>query len=92
MNSVVIFGQSVMSAGCLFEEDAQVFSSRENGVYRKFFFKEDRLIGYILVNDVESVGALLYLLKSGYSFSADEKRALEKDTKTFCFSRLLTPF
>jgi NAD(P)H-nitrite reductase large subunit len=92
MNSVVVFGQSVMSAGYLFEEDAQVFSSRENGIYRKFFFKEGRLIGYILVNDVESVGALLYLLKSGYSFSADEKRALEKDTKTFCFSRLLTPF
>lgn len=81
MNAVDFYGLSVMAAGLTKvcpEEGYEVSVYRPGrGVYRKLVFKEDRLVGYIMVGDTAKAGLLTALLKEQTPL-AGEKENLQK--------------
>lgn len=66
-NAVRLAGLSVIAAGRRSEGNQVVIRRREPapGVLKKFYVREDRLLGYILVGDVTAAGVYTALVRSG---------------------------
>lgn len=78
MNSVEIYGLPIMSMGITnpLSTDHREIVYCDNGVYKKYVFEEDRLIGALLVGDVEYGGVLTHLIRSGRRLSPQMTEAL----------------
>jgi len=67
MNSTSFFGMSVITAGRSKTEADAVFEVsklfRGIGCYRKLVFKGDKLVGYILIGNIEKAGLLTALIR-----------------------------
>jgi NADPH-dependent 2,4-dienoyl-CoA reductase/sulfur reductase-like enzyme len=64
MNAIQLFKVPVLVAGhCPEENDTQCLVKEGSGSYRKFFFRNGRLIGFILIGEISGAGFLLSLLK-----------------------------
>ncbi len=68
-NVIRIFGLDVMTAGWVKPPEGDGFEMIKRtdpraGTYRKLVFREDRLVGMTLVNDVEHGGVLMSLIQS----------------------------
>ena len=60
MNSMGLFGLHMITAGVL---EGESHIRRENGSYKRLCTKDDRLMGYILVGDVERAGIYTSLIR-----------------------------
>ena len=67
MNSVEIYGLPIMSMGLTrpVSEAQQEECVREEHGYRKFIFEGDRLVGALLVGNVDHGGVLTHLIRAG---------------------------
>lgn len=81
MNSADFYGLSTIAAGAAKAEEAEGYQvckfSSSPGLYRRLVFKDDRLVGYVLVGDTAKAGILTALVKEGVSLGK-QKRALER--------------
>lgn len=80
-NVIRIFGLDVMTAGLASpsEEDGCESASRSNlrkGIYRKLVFREDRLVGAVLVGDIDQGGVFMNLIRSGMRVTVSRESLL----------------
>lgn len=71
MNSVEIYGLPIMSMGITNSPDgtyAETVSCSDD-IYRKYVFDADRLVGALLVGNVDYAGVLTHLISSGRKLS-----------------------
>lgn len=71
MNSLKYFGLYVSSAGMVnaMNDDCEVISHRDNGLYQKFVIRDDKLVGMVLVRDIERAGIFYGLMRDGVDVS-----------------------
>lgn len=89
-NVMRIFGLDVMAGGLVNppagQEGWRVLSSTRGRVYRKLVLKDGRLMGAVLINQVEQGGVLLSLIHRQRPLSVDPEMLLEP---SFNFATLL---
>ncbi len=67
MTSMPLFGKAIMSHGIVEPEpgdEVRVRESRENQIYQKLVFRQDHLIGAVMVGDVGMVGWINHVMQS----------------------------
>jgi NAD(P)H-nitrite reductase large subunit len=76
MNAVGFFGLSVITAGVQGGEDTLVLDryDEKTGASKRFFVRDDRLVGMILVGDVDRAGIYTYLLSERIPLSGLDKK------------------
>lgn len=74
MNAVGFFGLSVITAGVQGGEGTQLLSKYDDktGASKRFYVKDDRLVGMILVGDVDRAGIYTYLMSERIPLSSLE--------------------
>jgi NAD(P)H-nitrite reductase large subunit len=74
MNAVGFFGLSVITAGSAGGEDIEVLDryDEKTGASKRFFVRDDKLVGMILVGDVDRAGIYTYLLSERIPLSSLE--------------------
>ncbi len=74
MNAVGFFGLSVITAGVQGGEGTQLLSKydEKTGASKRFYVKDDRLVGMILVGDVDRAGIYTYLMSERIPLSSLE--------------------
>lgn len=84
MNSIGFFGLHAMSAGTY---DGELWEERANGSIKRFYTKNDRLIGFMLVGDCTGrAGILTNLIREKTPLSDLDFERLKKVTTTAVFS------
>ena len=75
MNAVGFFGLSLITAGVQGGEGVEMISKSDEktGAMKRFFVKDDKLIGFILVGDVDRAGIYTYILSEKIPVSSLEK-------------------
>lgn len=75
MNAVGFFGLSIITAGVQGGEgvDVQVKNNEKTGASKRFFVKDDKLVGMILVGDVDRAGIYTYLISEKFPLSSLDK-------------------
>ncbi len=75
MNAVGFFGLSMITAGVQGGDgvEVQAKTNPETGATKRFFVKDDRLVGMILVGDVDRAGIYTYLISEKIPLSSLEK-------------------
>ncbi len=72
MNSLKYFGLSIASAGMvnpMRDIECEVLSQRDDGRYQKFVLQNGKLVGMVLVRDIEKAGIYFGLLRDGVDVS-----------------------
>lgn len=67
MTSMPLFGAPIVSIGIVEPEagdQVRLRESPENGIYQKFVFQRDRLIGAVMVGDIGAVGYVNHVVQS----------------------------
>jgi NAD(P)H-nitrite reductase large subunit len=90
-NVIRIFGIDVMTAGWVNPPEDEGFdvlrhADARNGTYRKLVFREDRLMGMTLVNDIEQGGVLMSLIQGELPVKKPRETLMQK---AFNFGQLL---
>lgn len=75
MNAVGFFGLSLITAGVQGGEGVEMISKSDEktGAMKRFFVKDDRLTGFILVGDVDRAGIYTYIMSEKIPVSSLEK-------------------
>jgi nitrite reductase (NADH) large subunit len=88
MNSVQFFGLPVISAGLAVltpgplggrsgEHDTTIEDQPSATVYRKIFLKDDTIVGFVVIGDIEPAGLLRLLMEKRVNVSSIQDRLLE---------------
>ncbi len=67
MTSMPLFGKAIVSQGIVEPEpgdEVRLRESREDQIYQKLVFRQDRLVGAVMVSDVSAVGFVNHLIQS----------------------------
>lgn len=83
MNAIGFFGKHVITAG-VYEGESYV--CEESG-YKKLFFKDDILKGYILIDDIEKAGIYTALIRDKTPLSSIDFDLICKKPSLIAFSR-----
>ena len=83
MNSIGVFGLHVMSAGSY---DGECFEEKREGVLKRFFVKDNTLIGYMLIGETERAGIYTSMIRDKVSLDTVDFELLRKVATTFAFS------
>ncbi|MDA8442830.1 MAG: FAD-dependent oxidoreductase [Peptococcaceae bacterium] len=81
MNSADFYGLSVIAAGEARAHGANYAVIQLNqapGVYRRLVFRDDKLVGYILVGQTAQAGVLTALVKAGTKLSVEAREQLSQ--------------
>ena len=84
MNAIAFYGLPTVSVGQVNpapgEAGVEVFDSldEERGTYRKLVFKDDRLIGYVLLGDIDVAGLYTGFIRFKFPLDAETKAKLIK--------------
>ncbi len=81
MNSMHFFGLRIIVAGSITENgDDEVFKKIcGDGNYRRIALKDDRVVGMILMNEIEGAGVLLNLMRAGINVKSFKEELLSND-------------
>jgi nitrite reductase (NADH) large subunit len=90
-NVIRIFGMDVMTTGLIApsdEKDFNILKTKDSKakIYRKLVFREDRLVGMVMVNGIEQGGVLMSLIQSETPVKAPREALLQPG---FNFRRLM---
>ncbi|MCX7749109.1 MAG: FAD-dependent oxidoreductase [Clostridia bacterium] len=67
MNSLPLFDLPIISAGISEDRDyleIKTIENDQNDVYKKFYFEDNKLVGFLLINDVDRAGIYTDLIRS----------------------------
>lgn len=71
MNSIGFWGLHMMTAGTYAnDENAQMIEEKGENSIKRFFIKDDRLVGFIIIGDVGSAGIYTNLIRTKADISA----------------------
>lgn len=81
MNSITYYGLPTISVGeTNVEEDegyeTDIYLDRDESVYRKLIFKDDVLVGVILIGDIDAAGFYTSFIKNGFKLDNEAKERL----------------
>ena len=85
MNAVGFFGLPIITAGIQDEEGTQLLSKNEGSMMRRFIVKDDKLVGMILVGDVDRAGIYTYLLSEKIPLSSLTKKLTDDNFGLMAF-------
>ncbi|MGB9619927.1 MAG: NAD(P)/FAD-dependent oxidoreductase, partial [Armatimonadota bacterium] len=80
VNSVSFFGLPVMSAGFAAQEEGdgfRVLTNLDGTRYRKIVIRDGKLVGFILVGNVEKAGLMTGIMRAGVDVAGLETKLLE---------------
>lgn len=83
MNSIGFFGLHAMTAGSY---DGEKIEEKEEGGIRRFFVKNDRLTGFILIGPTQRTGLYTSLIRNQTPLSSLDFDALRKTASSLAFS------
>jgi NAD(P)H-nitrite reductase large subunit len=83
MNSISYYGLPTISVGLVNPPDDQGFEverviEKEEGRYRKLVIKDGRLVGFVLVGDIEKSGLFTSFVKFGFPVGEDIREKLKQ--------------
>lgn len=84
LNAVGFFGLHVLSAGSY---DGECISDVTSDNYKKLFVKNDKLVGFILIGDIERAGIYTSLIRDGVDLNSVDKDLLIKAPRLLIFSK-----
>ena len=86
MNSIGFWGLHVMTAGTYADDgNAQMIEEKTENTLKRFFIKDNRLIGFILIGEVKSAGLYTNLLRNQTDLSEVDFDALIKNPNLLPF-------
>ncbi|MDD5018291.1 MAG: FAD-dependent oxidoreductase, partial [Eubacteriales bacterium] len=87
MNAVGFFGLSMITAGVQGGDGTQILSKSDDktGAIKRFIVKDDRLVGMILLGDVDRAGIYTYLISEKIPLSSLEKELTDDDFGLMAF-------
>ncbi len=89
MNSIGFWGLHIMTAGTYANDgNAQMIEEKGEKSIKRFFVKENKLIGFILIGDVKSAGIYTNLVRSQADISAFDFDALIKNPNLLPFGEI----
>lgn len=86
MNAIAFYGLPTVSVGMVNpaegEPGVEVFDilDEQNGTYRKLVFKDERLVGYVLLGDIDVAGLYTGFIRFKFPLDAATKKKLIKGT------------
>jgi NAD(P)H-nitrite reductase large subunit len=60
MNAIGLFGKHIVTAGSY---NGEIYSDTVNGNYKRLFYSDNRLNGYILIGSIEKAGIYTSLIR-----------------------------
>ncbi len=84
LNAVGFFGWHVLTAGCY---EGEAFEERTATTYKKLFVKEGRLVGFILLNDIQRAGIYTSLIREKTPLSEVDFELLKNAPQLLAFSK-----
>jgi len=84
MNSIGLMGLHIMTAGIY---DGEVYEENKEDSYKKLFYKENRLVGFILLGDIEKVGIYTALIRNKTPLDTIDFGLICKNPSLMAFSR-----
>jgi len=82
MNSMPLFDTPIISAGISEEKEGVEVNSKfdeEKNIYKKFYISGSRLVGYLLVSDVDRAGIYTDLIRNGTDISSFKEKIAADD-------------
>jgi NAD(P)H-nitrite reductase large subunit len=83
MNAIGFFGCHVITAGVYTGEDYVISA---NGGYKRLFYKDDRLMGYIMVGDIMRAGIYTALIREQTPLSSLDFELIKNRPQLMAFS------
>ena len=87
MNSIGFFGLHIMTAGTYGDASQMIEEKGENSV-KRFFIRDNKLIGFIIVGDVKGAGIYTDLVRTQVDLSALDFDMLRKDPNLIPFGQI----
>ena len=84
MNSIGFLGLHVMTAGSY---NGDVYVDNKNGSYKKLFFKDNLLKGFIIIGDVARTGIYTSLIRDKISLSSIDFDLIKEKPQLMAFSK-----
>ena len=86
MNSIGFWGLHMMTAGTYANDgSAEMLEEKTENSIKRFFIKDNRLIGFIIIGDVKSAGIYTNLIRNQVDLSDLDMDALIKNANLFPF-------
>ena len=83
MNAMGLFDLHMITAGVY---EGECYEEKADGKYKKLFYQDDRLKGFILIGDVARAGIYTSLLRNATPLSSVDFEMLEKAPALAAFS------
>ena len=84
MNAIGFFGMPMVTAGSY---DGEEYVEKGEDSYRKLVFKDDRLVGYILINEVDRAGIYTALIREKIDLKGVDMELLKKRPQLMLFGK-----
>ena len=84
MNAIGFFGLHIITAGT-YEGESAV--TRAPGAYKRLFYRDDRLMGYIMIGKVERAGIYTALIANATPLSSIDFELIKEKPQLMAFSR-----
>lgn len=86
MNSIGFWGLHMMTAGTYADDgSAKMIEEKTDTSVKRFFIKDDRLVGFIIIGDVKSAGIYINLVRTQADISAVDFDILKNDPNLLPF-------
>lgn len=83
VNSTKLFKQSIMTAGCMCGDKLVI----ESNGYKALYVKDNKLAGYILIDDIERAGIYTALIRNGTDLSEVDFEMLKHRPSLLAFNK-----
>jgi len=84
MNAIGFFGLHIITAGSY---EGEVFEAKDSGNYKKLFYSEDTLRGFILIGNVDKAGIYTALIREKTPLSSIDFALVCKEPSLIAFSK-----
>jgi NAD(P)H-nitrite reductase large subunit len=84
MNAVGFFGLHIVTAG-IYQGDSYI--EKENGNYKKLFFEDNRLKGYIIIGNIDRAGIYTSLIRNKIPLDTVDFELVKKKPQLMAFSK-----
>ena len=84
MNSIGFFGYHMMTAGSY---DGELYEEKTDSGVKKLYIKDNRLIGFIILGDVDRVGIYTSLIRNKTPLDSIDFDLIKKNPSLLPFSR-----
>ena len=89
MNSIGFWGLHMMTAGTYAnDENAHMIEEKAESSVKRFFIKDNRLVGFIIIGDVKSAGIYTNLVRNQTDLSGLDFEALKNDPNLLPFGEI----